>query len=402
MTEEFHGPEGHRDEDEKDYQDSQSQSRTDWDKIFYKPVSGDENLVRILPGIGTARYHFKGGKHFIKHPDKKEMFVCNFETYGKPCPACEEFDRLDKLGKDDDAKPFKPSVKGVFNVIDRTNPERGVILWECPPVAVWERIIGLVKGKSKFNDLVGSVDDPLAGRDVVVIYNPKATPQFMYDLQFDAVSQLGKKKEVAAWLASARPLEPKTIYPEVDYDVAKIKTFGSKEEREELRKKLAEQYEAKSKKEEKKEKAKADDEKAEDLKKIAELEKQIADMKSGETGKGEAKEEEKPEETKAEEKTEEKEETKEEVVEKKEEVKEEKPESSTISELRKQLEEAEKKEAEDEKPAEKEEAKAEEKTEEKEETKEEVVEKKEEVKKGEETPEELALKIAKIRSKHEA
>ena len=198
MTEEFHGPEGHRDADEKDYQDSQSQSRTDWDKIFYKPVSGDENLIRILPGIGTARYHFKGGKHFIKHPDKTEMFVCNFETYGKPCPACEEFDRLMKDEKSDDAKPFKPSVKGVFNVIDRTDPERGVLLWECPPVAVWERIIGLVKGKSKFNDLVGSEDDPLAGRDVVVIFNPKATPQFMYDLQFDAVSSLGKKKEVAA------------------------------------------------------------------------------------------------------------------------------------------------------------------------------------------------------------
>ena len=405
MTREFTGPEQHHDADERDWEKSQNQNRPDWDKMYWKPVSGDENLIRILPGIGGVRYHFKGGKHFIKHSDgKTEMFICNEVTYQKPCPACEEETRLIKNGEDDAAKGFAAQSKGVFNVIDRTNLERGVLIWECPPVAVWERIIGIVKGKSKFHDLVGTDENPLMGRDVVVVYNPKASPQFKYDLQFDAVSQLGKKKQVEAWMAEARPLIPEEIYPEVDYAVAKIKTFGTKEEREELRKKLAAKYESKAKKEKEKAEVEKDIEgekkKKEAMEKIAELEKQIEDMKSGETGKPEAKEEkekpvekeeEKEEVQKAEDALEEDEDDKKEAVE----------DTPSMSELRKQLadmeEAAAKKNAkEEEKP----EAKEDVKEEKKEEAKEKVAEETKEEKK-EETPEELALKIAKIRAKHE-
>ena len=411
MTREFTGPEQHHDADERDWEKSQNQNRPDWDKMYWKPVSGDENLIRILPGIGGVRYHFKGGKHFIKHSDgKTEMFICNEVTYQKPCPACEEEARLIKIGDTDAAKAFGAQSKGVFNVIDRTNPERGVIIWECPPVAVWERIIGIVKGKSKFRDLVGTDENPLMGRDVVVVYNPKATPQFKYDLQFDAVSQLGKKKEVAAWMAEARPLIPEEIYPEVDYAVAKIKTFGTKEEREALKKKLAAQYESKAKKEKEKkgveEDVEAEKKKKEDEEKIAELEKQIADMKSGETGKAEAKEEEKPEKKRltgeevevqrAEDAPEEDEDEKKEAVE----------DTPSMSDLRKQLADMEEAEAkknakEEEKPEAKEDVKEETKEEVKEETKEEVKEETVAEEKKEETPEELAAKIAKIRAKHE-
>ena len=403
MTREFTAPD--RDADEKDWEESQNHNRPDWDKLYWKPVSGDENLIRILPPIGGARYHFKGGKHFIKHSDgKTEMFICNEVTYQKPCPACEEEARLIKTGDTESAKAFAVQSKGVFNVIDRTNLERGVIIWECPPVAVWERIIGIVKGKSKFRDLVGTDDNPLMGRDVVVVYNPKATPQFKYDLQFDALTLLGKKKQVDLWLAEARPLFPAEVYPEVDYAVAKIKTFGTKEERDELRKKLAAQYEKKAKKEEAKKEVEVDTEaekkKKEDMEKIAALEKQIADMKTADTG---AKEEVKPEEEKEVEKEEAVEEK--EVEKEKEEAVEEKGDEPSISDLRKQLADAEEKEAEKDKPAEKEVEKEVEKEKPKEEVKEEVEEKvKEETVaegKKEETPEELALKIAKIRAQHE-
>ena len=412
MTKEFTGPD--RAADERDWEESQNQNRPDWDKLYWKPVSGDENLIRILPGIGGARYHFKGGKHFIKHPDRTEMFICNLDTYGKPCPACEEEQRLIDEGDADAAKGFKSQTKGVFNVIDRTNPDRGVIIWECPPVAVWERIIGIVKGKSKFNNLVGTEEEPLMGRDIVVTYNPKATPQFKYDLQFDAVSPLGRKKEVTAWLATARALIPQEVYPEVDYAVAKIKTFGSKEEREELRKKLSAQYDSKEKKktEEKavEKDVEAERKKKEDEEKIAELERQLAQMKAGGAG---AKEEAKPKKEKPVEKEveDDEEDAPEEDV-KEEAVEEEDDDGPSMADLRKQLEEAEKREAKKEqlkaevkvekkKPVEKEEVVEEDEEEAAEEEDDDEEEKTPAPKKGEETAEELALKIAKIRAQHQ-
>ena len=57
MTE-FHAPEeGTREEDQKAIDNSQSSGRIDWDARKWKPQDGEENLVRILPAIGKAKYH---------------------------------------------------------------------------------------------------------------------------------------------------------------------------------------------------------------------------------------------------------------------------------------------------------------------------------------------------------
>jgi len=262
---EFRGPGISKEKDRKIMEDAQGRGRTDWSEIFWKPNSGDENLIRILPGVGKATYHLKAGKHFIRHDEdgRTEMFICNRETYQEPCPACERWDKLLKEGEKT-AGVYKPGVFGAFNIVDYTNLEGGVKIWEAPPVAVWLFIIGIVDGKSKFNNAVGTEESPLEGRDIIIMYNPKAHPQHMYKLQFDAVSVI-KARDAKKWLEQATELLPENLYPKVDYEVAKIKAFGSAEEREELRKKLKEQAQARAqeeapKGEEKEEKQEEDDE----------------------------------------------------------------------------------------------------------------------------------------------
>lgn len=239
MSEEFHGPDVSKEEDEKLLQDAQPQGRIDWSEIFWKPKSGGfENVIRILPGKGKATYHLKMGRHFIKHEDRTEMFFCNLETYGEECEACTKRAELLKAG-DKTADFYKPDVRGVFNVVDYED-EGKVKLWEAPPVAVWVHILNMVRGKSRYNNVVGTEENPLEGRDIVIFYDSDAQPQNMYKVQFEATSTL-KAASAKKWLEEAKELLAEDLYPRTSSEVARIKTFGSVGEREELRKKLAEQ-----------------------------------------------------------------------------------------------------------------------------------------------------------------
>lgn len=343
MTEEFASPQGFRDDDEKELEKSQEGGRTDWSEKFWKPKSGDENLIRILPAKGKAKYHLKAGKHFIEHSDRVESFICNRATYQESCVACEEYDRLLKEEKKEAAAEYKSQVRGTFNIIDRTNEEAGVKLWESPPVAVWEFIIGLVLGKSKMNNIAGAEDDPLQGRDLLILYYPKQQPQHMYKLLPDDTTPLGSKKDVAKWLEQAVELLAENVYPKADQEVARIKTFGTVEEREELRKKLREQAQASAPAEKESEKEEEEPEEEDD--EVAKAKKVLAEAEAKKKEKEKKKEEEPEDEVaKAERILEEAKAKKKEKAEgKKEEKKEEKKGKETPADIKRKVDEIRKK-----------------------------------------------------------
>jgi len=183
-----------------------------------------------------------------------------------------------------------------------------VKLWEAPPVAVWEYIVGMVKGNSKFNNLAGTYEDldrkieadPLKGRDLLIFYHPKADPNRKYNISPDDTTSLGGKKQVARWLEEATELLPENLYPETGYDVAHIKTFGTVEQRKELKEKLKEQYQKEAEapkgkpKEEKAETPKEEAPKAKDKDdEIAELKERLAAAEAEQGAKEAPKEEEK-------------------------------------------------------------------------------------------------------------
>ena len=269
---------------------------------MWKPVPDIENMIRILPARGGsgASYHMKIGKHFVEHPDRTESFICMRETYGKECPACEAYFRIREEADKKAAMPYYPKLYGVFNIINRAEEKPKVKLYEAPRTMVWKKIIFINKGSIKVIDEFDEEGKYINhGRDVIILFSPKAELHNMYVVYPGDKAALGTTKEIEAWHGDIIDLVPEQIalYAPIDYEVAKIKAFGSTEEREELREKLQKKYEASKvkqedeseqekaeeseEKEEKKEEEKPEkSEKPEEDDTIAKMEKELAKAKA--------------------------------------------------------------------------------------------------------------------------
>ena len=200
-----------------------------------------ENVFRILPARVDApkgiTYYVRGYKHFMRHGDEWETFTCNQETYEIPCPVCELRNALYKEKRKTEAKSqgMMPATIGVFNIIDRLNENAGVQLYEAP-YTVWYNIIYFISSGGAFSDLVykqpvqGEVDQML-GRDILLIYNKDATPQLKYGVHPSSLSPLGTLEQIKIWFEQITHLEVERFFPPIDYDEAKIRAFGSIEER---------------------------------------------------------------------------------------------------------------------------------------------------------------------------
>jgi hypothetical protein len=215
---------------------------------MWKPEKDIENKIRILPARGgsDASYHMKIGKHFVEHPDRTESFICMRETYGKECPACEAYFRIREEADKKSAMPYYPKLYGVFNIINRLEENPKVKLYEAPRTMVWKKIIFINKGSIKVIDEFDEEGKYVQeGRDIIILFSPKAEVHNMYVVYPGDKAPLGTKKEIEAWHGDIIDLIPEQIalYAPIDYEVAQIKGFGSAEEREELREKLQKKYE---------------------------------------------------------------------------------------------------------------------------------------------------------------
>lgn len=231
--------EKNRQKDLQDLEDLRRDKMYDSSLNYWKPQPGEGNIIRILPGVGGAHYHFKVAKHWMRKEDEWVIFVCPKITYGKPCACCEERDRLFKMGLKEESVKFKPNVKGIFNVIDRNNEAAGVRYWEAASTVCWKEIINMAKGDGPFNNIIQSDDDPIMGRDLNIKYDPDASPSLKYSLRPCDVTPLGTPEQVKKWVNEAIPLEVEVLYPEISYKATMIKTFGSPQEREILKREMA-------------------------------------------------------------------------------------------------------------------------------------------------------------------
>lgn len=114
----------------------------DWKKVdgevqFFSPAEG-RNRINIIPYIIKSKNHplVKKGEFEIGDKDYvMDVFVhrgvgpseatvlCLKNTYGKPCPICEQSAILRKQGKEDEAGALKPSRRVFYNVQDLKNPD---------------------------------------------------------------------------------------------------------------------------------------------------------------------------------------------------------------------------------------------------------------------------------------
>ena len=258
-----------QDQDKKFLEEEAARKGFDWKTVFWKPKpskKGEEidNVIRIMPARGTsgATYHLKIGKHFVKHGENDlETFICLAETYGKACPACEEAQRIyaeaKAMSKENGDRHRKLAAKfsvkrlGIFNIIDRLayqDFKEGrleklpkVLMWESPRKLGWERIVRNVSSRGRTWQLFDQYDESGAlvkpGRDVLVKFYPESDPSTMYDIQYLDPQPLGTEAEVAIWYDQIIDLLPEkiSIYASIPYEEARIKTMGSKDERDHLR-----------------------------------------------------------------------------------------------------------------------------------------------------------------------
>ncbi len=115
----------------------------DWRKVdgevnFFKPVEG-KNRINIIPYVIKTKNHplVKRGDFEVGDTDymmdvwvhrkvglTEASVICLKETYGKPCPVCEQSTLLAREGKDKEAKDLKPKRRSFYNVQDLKEPDK--------------------------------------------------------------------------------------------------------------------------------------------------------------------------------------------------------------------------------------------------------------------------------------
>ena len=115
----------------------------DWKKVdgevnFFKPAEG-KNRINIIPYVIKTKNHplVKRGDFEIGDTDyvmdcwvhrsvgvSEANVICLKETYGKPCPICEQSALLAKEGKDKEAKDLKSKRRVFYNVQDLKEPDK--------------------------------------------------------------------------------------------------------------------------------------------------------------------------------------------------------------------------------------------------------------------------------------
>lgn len=103
---------------------------------FFNPTEG-KHRINIIPYVIKTKNHplVKSGEaeigekdyvlDFFTHrnvgPGEKTV-ICLKNTFGKPCPICEQASALRKAGKEKEANALKPSRRVVYNVEDLKEP----------------------------------------------------------------------------------------------------------------------------------------------------------------------------------------------------------------------------------------------------------------------------------------
>lgn len=135
---------------------------------WWNPKDG-ENTIRIIPGEGN--WAVRAYKHFGVGPNKKHYWCPKSTPSGnrdwkKPCPICDFTNELYASGDPNDkevANGLRAKERIMLNVVDLSEQEKGVKLFECPST-LWKRIDYYWKSKKW-----GNLADPENGYDFVVV-----------------------------------------------------------------------------------------------------------------------------------------------------------------------------------------------------------------------------------------
>ena len=114
-------------------------SKANGEVVFFSPKQDNIYKIDIVSYVIKTKHHPRvaDGKWKVGETDyrldvwvhkavgpSETMVVCPKNTYGKPCPICDEAERARKEGRQEDYKAFKAKRTVYYNVIDRDDPTK--------------------------------------------------------------------------------------------------------------------------------------------------------------------------------------------------------------------------------------------------------------------------------------
>lgn len=165
---------------------------------FYAPVAG-RNRINIIP------YEIKTKNHPLVRKGEMEVgdmdyvmdiwvhrgvgptegsVLCLKNTFGKPCPICEQANRLKKEGKEDESKDLRPSRRVYYNVQDCKDPDK-IKIFETSHYLFEKELID----EARDDDEGGFIDfaDPVDGKEIKFRANEESFGKNKY-LEFKSFS----------------------------------------------------------------------------------------------------------------------------------------------------------------------------------------------------------------------
>jgi len=155
------------------------------DVSMWRPKDGS-HIVDVVPYLagksdpfvkkGDPTYTFEYWAHTRVGPNEG-MYLCPAEMYNKPCPICEERQRLREKGVSDDIwKKLFPKRRNLYNVIcyDKGEEKKGVQIWDVSYHYFEKLVLAISKkpsrrgGKEKLINFA----DPVDGRSISFSVEP--------------------------------------------------------------------------------------------------------------------------------------------------------------------------------------------------------------------------------------
>lgn len=188
-----------------------------------------ENIIRILPATWEDAYFpwYEAHIHYQIGANNGQ-FLCAARMINKPCPICEEGQKLQERNEPEDSiKRCYPQQRAIAWLVDRNDPNKGPQIWVMPYKKVAQVIL-----TASFNRTTGLpifVDDPIEGRDI--LFNKsgsKMKTQYESVRKDDDPSPLHNDEAVMEkWLNHVTEHSIKKILSFKPYDHIKSVFFGT-------------------------------------------------------------------------------------------------------------------------------------------------------------------------------
>lgn len=108
----------------------------------FKPKKEGNVRFNIIPYVagknnrdadpGELDFEFTFWTHTIGEGDDRRTIVCPKKTYGKPCPICEDVERLSKnyVENQEEIKAIKAKQRQLFNIVDARDEENKIQIYD--------------------------------------------------------------------------------------------------------------------------------------------------------------------------------------------------------------------------------------------------------------------------------